>query len=87
MMDEGLLIQDADPRKDLTVKVLNAAKMYEAKHGQKPNRCYVHPSALGGKTRMAVDGIKVYPRQNILKRHFWIGYVEPKKEDADERVV
>ena len=78
-MQTGWLWVVADASRDLQAKVLRAAVEYEAKFGQAPNTCFVHPSALNGKRRARVNGIAVRPRTETLRHHFWLGVAEKRK--------
>jgi hypothetical protein len=84
-MTTGLLWFDDDPRRELEEKVLRAAAHYEHKHGQAPDLCYVHPSALGdngnGKPKAKRAGhIEIRPGRSVLPHHFWIGIGEEAQE-------
>ena len=75
-MESGWMWFDDDPSRDLQAKVLRAAAEYEAKFGQAPNTCFIHPSALGSKRRARINGIAVRPRTETLRHHFWLGVAE-----------
>jgi hypothetical protein len=81
-MYEGLLWFDADPKTSLGDKVAAAAKRYQRKYGRKPNLCYVNPLMLPGNEPAEYEGVRLIPRSNILKHHFWIGVEETAEETA-----
>lgn len=70
-MRQGLLWYDDDPKHDLAAKIRAAKHAYQARHRHAANTCYVHPSALP-RTRV-IAGIRVVPKHNVLRHHFWIG--------------
>jgi hypothetical protein len=80
-MQTGLLWYDNDPRRELAVKVEEAAQRYREKFGSTPNTCYVNQAELNGQSAaIAVAGmpgaLRVLPARNILPHHFWIGIEE-----------
>ncbi|MCP4544228.1 MAG: hypothetical protein GY832_44515 [Chloroflexi bacterium] len=80
-MKRGLLWFDADPKRDLAEKIGRAVKKYKQKHGESPNVCYVHPSALSDNDKLkTVDGVRVSSRRSVLLHHFWIGREEKRSQ-------
>jgi hypothetical protein len=76
-MKTGLLWHDDSSSRDLTEKVNRAVMCYEKKHGEKPNVCYVHPSAIEKETE--VGGVMVKPLRTVLRHHFWVGIEDERK--------
>jgi hypothetical protein len=71
-MDIGMLWFDNDPKRDMTVKIQEAAEFYTKKYGQAPNVCFVHPSMIPGDSLQA-GKIQVRPTRSVMPHHFWIG--------------
>jgi hypothetical protein len=69
-MNIGLLWHDSQHPVDLAVKL--AAARYEERFGEKPNVCYVHPTALPDGDRM-VGVMSIKSSSRVLRYHFWIG--------------
>ena len=80
-MHIGMLWLDDTSTGDLASKVRAAAAYYRRKYGEAPNLCYVHPSMLA-EGNMHVDGVHVYPMDDILPRHLWLGIGEAEVRDA-----
>lgn len=90
----GLLWYDNDPRRTLEDKVGRAAQRYYEKYGHWPDTCYVHPTAVVGRTGSDLvvslvqnprAVIRVRPASNVLVHHLWLGISldtarEPQKE-------
>ncbi len=74
-MKTGLLIYDDDPKADRAEKVRRAAARYQAKYGEAPTACYVHPSMLT-EGELAVQGIDILAWRSILPNHLWLGIGE-----------
>jgi len=73
-MKTGLLWYDDDPKHSLAQKIARAAARYRQKHGEVPDVCFVHPSALGENGKMSKVGpVSVTARPSVLPHHFWIG--------------
>jgi len=85
-MRVGLLWFDDDPRKEVSLKVKEAAERYFEKFGRWPNICYVSPAALPlprdsvGTEGVPLDGLRVSPSPLILPDHFWVGESDQSKE-------
>ena len=76
IMPWGLLWYDGDPKRPLEEKVRRAATRYVEKYGRKPNRCFVHPEAVGDESvGTEVNDCKVITSPTVLRHHFWIGEV------------
>ena len=74
-MKTGLLWFDNDPKTDLPTKVSRAAAYYTNKYGQKPNLCFVHPSAINQLSSPRPD-IDIKPHQRVKPHHLWLGIHE-----------
>lgn len=81
-MQVGLLWYDSDPRRTLEDKVGRAAQRYHEKYGRWPDTCYVHPTAMVGRTGSDLvvslgqnprAVIRVKPASNVLVHHLWLG--------------
>ncbi len=78
-MRVGLLWFDDDPKKELSLKVEEAAERYFEKFGLWPNVCYVSPATLPlprdavGMEGVHLDGLRVLSSPLILPDHFWVG--------------
>ncbi len=81
-MQMGLLWFDNDPRRDLALKVQDAANRYREKFGSTPNACYVNQGELTGTDLVVALGgkpgqtLRVMPARNVLPHHFWVGFEE-----------
>ncbi|MBN2006129.1 MAG: hypothetical protein JXA21_22425 [Anaerolineae bacterium] len=70
-MNVGLLWHDSGVE-DLSVKLARAANRYQARFGQRPNVCYVHPALLpNGDAK--INNILVKSSRRVLQHHFWLG--------------
>jgi len=79
-MREGLLWYDDNPGRDLAEKIGRAARRYRQKFGAPANVCYVHPSALGGNSKVQkVGGVRVSSQSSVLRHHFWVGREEKRQ--------
>jgi hypothetical protein len=67
----GLLWFD-DTKAELLDKVIEAAKCYEKRTGQRSTHCYVHSGELDGNS-IVVNHIRVEEDNAVLKHHYWIG--------------
>lgn len=83
-LEWGLLWFDADSKKTLRQKVLDAATRYRVKYKMWPNLCYVHPSMLAGGDCTLIDGIRVTVLSTVLPHHFWIGV---RNEKSNEKTL
>jgi hypothetical protein len=83
-METGLLWFDDDAKTGFEEKVRQAARRYEEKHGQRPNTCFVHATALDGKGVMQVGEVTVRPSATVLVHHFWIGVHNNNEEEVSE---
>ena len=85
-MRVGLLWLDDDPKKEVSLKVKEAAERYFEKFGRWPNACYVSPSTLplptegvhldpsdGEDPQDVNHGLRVLSSPLILPDHFWVG--------------
>jgi len=78
-MRVGLLWFDDDPRKEVSLKVKEAAERYFEKFGRRPNLCYVSPATLplprdpAGTEGAHLDGLRVLSSPLVLPDHFWVG--------------
>ena len=80
-MRVGLLWFDDDPKKEVSLKVKEAAERYFEKFGRWPNVCYVSPATLPlprdaeciGIEGVHLDGLRVLSSPLILPDHFWVG--------------
>lgn len=76
----GMLWFDNSDERDLTTRLERAIEYYEAKYGERPTTCYMHPSTLfGNPTHLA--GIEVRTSNTILPNHFWLGVEEEEMEE------
>ena len=84
-MKVGLLWFDNNAKRDLTEKIIRAAKRYRQKFGIPPDTCYVHKSALSDLSAVAQAGndktarvgqIQVMTSQLVLPHYLWIGQQE-----------
>jgi len=89
-MRVGLLWFDDDPKKEISLKVKEAAERYFEKFGQRPNVCYVSPATLplprdtSGTEGIHLDGLCVLASPLVLPDHFWIGESHQLKEKAPQ---
>lgn len=82
-MRVGLLWFDDDPKKEVSLKVQEAAERYLEKFGQRPNLCYVNPSTRPQATEgIHLDSLRVLPNPLILPDHFWVGEGSKDEEDS-----
>lgn len=75
-MRTGLLWFDDDPRRELALKVTEAAQRYQQKFGVAPDTCYVNPRAVNGQEQVLLwqgRPLRVVPSGRILAHHFWVG--------------
>ncbi len=73
-MDWGMLWYDDTAKRELSEKVIRAARHYEHKYGQAPTLCFVHPSAKNGTDE--VQGIQIQAVPNVMPNCLWIGVGE-----------
>jgi hypothetical protein len=71
-MSTGMLWFDNDPKLDLPAKIKRATEYYQKKYGQKPDLCFVNPSAVSDRAPKGT-GVEVQTNQMILPNHFWLG--------------
>lgn len=74
-MREGYLWFDGNQDRDLEQKIERAAQYYLAKHGTRPNLCFVHPIMLLG-SPATLDDIEIRATNSVLPNHFWLGVLE-----------
>jgi len=85
-MRVGLLWFDDDPKKEVSLKVKEAAERYFEKFGRWPNVCYVSPVTLPLSRDFVVtesahlDGLRVLPSHLVLPDHFWVGESHQSQE-------
>ncbi len=75
----GLLWFDDDPKKEVSLKVKEAAERYFEKFGRRPNLCYVSPATLPLQG-IHLDGLRVLSSPLVLPDHFWVGERHHSKE-------
>lgn len=80
-MSTGMLWFDNDPKLDVMAKIQRAMDYYQKKYGQKPDLCYINPSALGDKPLKGA-GVEVQTNQMILPNHFWLGMKLPQPRSS-----
>jgi hypothetical protein len=80
-MRVGWLWFDNDPGRTVEEKVRRAATRYQARFGQAPNTCYVHPQAIAGEEQQC-GAVRVVAARHVLLHHFWLG-VERAGNDDD----
>ncbi len=82
-MRVGLLWFDDAPKKEVSLKVKEAAERYFEKFGRWPNLCYVSPHSfpLEG---VHLDGLRLLSSPLVLPDHFWVGEGHHSKE-AEKR--
>jgi len=84
-MRAGLLWFDDDPKKEVSLKVKEAARRYFEKFGRRPNLCYVNPTTLTipgdaiGMEGIHRNGLRVLSSPLILPDHFWVGESHQEK--------
>ena len=81
-MKQGLLWFDPDPEHTFREKVARAAARHLQKYGRMADTCCVHPSALGGDGTQKVGLVRVVPKHNVLRKHFWVGREESDAEKS-----
>lgn len=85
-MRVGLLWFDDDPKKEVSLKVKEAAQRYFEKFGRWPNLCYVSPATLPlprdpiGTKGIHLDGLRVLSSHLVLPDHFWVGESHQSEE-------
>ncbi len=78
-MKTGMLWFDNNDQRDLEAKIQRAIAYYEAKYGERPTVCYLHPSMLlGGPKRLA--GVILHTSNTVLPHHFWLGKEDEKRK-------
>ena len=71
-MSTGMLWFDNDTKLDLPAKIQKAMEYYHKKYGQKPDLCFINPSAVPDKPPKSA-GVEVQTNRMILPNHFWLG--------------
>jgi len=87
-MRVGLLWLDDDPKKEVSLKIKEAAERYFEKFGRWPNVCYVNPATLllpqntegVGMEDVHLDSLRVLSSPLVLPDHFWVGESPQPKE-------
>jgi hypothetical protein len=80
MMDTGMLWFDNNKRDALSARIEQAVKYYQQKYGQRPNRCFIHPTMIRAdqpESLAITDGIEIRTTAYILPNHFWLG-IDPE---------
>ena len=72
-MRTGLLWFDDSKTRTLEEKVQRAKEHYAAKYYVEPDRAFVHPSTLGDKEELVINGVTIKGSNLILPNHIWIG--------------
>jgi hypothetical protein len=75
-MKTGMLWIEKNIEIDLIAKVINAADFYERHYGQKPNLCFVHPSAMTFTPPRSDRLLEIRASSHILRHHLWLGVDE-----------
>ena len=86
-MRVGLLWFDDDPRKEVSLKVKEAAERYFEKFGRWPNICYVSPAVLPlprDAEGVHPDSLRVLSSPLVLPDHFWVGERHQSKETEEK---
>ncbi|MFQ6002103.1 MAG: hypothetical protein ACE5LG_10640 [Anaerolineae bacterium] len=89
-MRVGLLWFDDDPKKEVSLKIREAAERYFEKLGRQPNLCYVNPATLplprdSAETEgIHLDGLRVLSSPLVLPDHFWVGESHRPKETEEK---
>lgn len=91
-MRVGLLWFDDDPKKEVSLKVKEAAERFFEKFGRRLNLCYVSPATLLlpqdaeciGTKGVHLDGLHLLPSPHVLPDHFWVGESHHSKETTNE---
>lgn len=65
----GMLWFDNDMKKDLVLKITEAAAYYRAKYGATPTFCYLP----FGSVTPTVEGLEIKATKQIQGNHLWIG--------------
>lgn len=95
-MRMGLLWFDDDSKKEVALKIQEAAERYFEKFGQRPDLCYVNPATLplptegvhldpsdGEHPQDVNHGLRVLPSPLILPGHFWVGEGHQSKQTKE----
>ena len=76
-METGMMWFDNDPKKNLELKIQQAADFYRKKYGCKPDICLVNPKTLVQSTEVLASDhkgkIKILLLRAVLPDHLWIG--------------
>ena len=74
-MQEGMLWYDNENQKEMREKISNAVDFFQAKYGQLPDICYVHPEEFV--SEIVIDEkIKIQPNERVIKHHIWLEFPE-----------
>lgn len=65
----GMLWFDNDMKKDLVLKITEAAEFYRAKYGATPNFCRLP----FGSEIPAIEGLEIKDTKQVQLNHLWIG--------------
>lgn len=66
----GLMWMD-DSDAAVARKIEDAAKRYRVRFGDAATLCYANPADVA--EEMVIKGVRVEPRRNILRNHFFVG--------------
>lgn len=69
----GMMWYDPNPKKDLKVKVEQAAAYFAQKYSSEPNLCAMHPAMNPPES---IGEIAIRADKSILPNHFLIGMAE-----------
>ncbi len=89
-MRVGLLWFDDDPKKEVSLKVKEAAERYLEKFGRRPNLCYVNPATPplprdpAKKEGVHLDGLRLLSSPLVLPDHFLVGESHHSKESEEK---
>jgi len=78
-MKEGLLWYDADPKRSLRDKIIDAAASYRRKFQTVPTTCYCNAGQL--EQPMKLGRLRVLPATNVLRHHFLVGVERSKTNE------
>ncbi len=88
-MRVGLLWFDDDPKKEVSLKVKEAAERYFEKFGRRPNLCYVNPSTpplpRDPTDGVHLDGLRLLSSPLVLPDHFWVGESHQSREREETK--
>ncbi len=74
-MQTGMMWFDNDPKKNISLRVAEAAQYYLHKYGSVPTTCLVNPAMLPG-GEMRISDVDLKPAKWIMPNSYWIGREE-----------